>query len=355
MVNLGFLSRFRSVWAVFISVGVTALVFSPYSLATDQADNKSSRAHILATATTAGTFYPVGVALATLTKLRLMPGTGISLSAISSAGSAENIKMLRKNEVQFAILQGLYAAWAWSGEGPFEKQGAQTELRAVTMLWQNVEHFVVDEAVVGSGSLADLANLKLEKFSMGKRNSGTAGSGFHILESLGIVKGKHYRAVYMGYGASAQALQNGVIKGMNIPAGPPVGAVTRVFAARGRQLKILEVSDDQLARINQRYPLWSRYTIPASTYPYQSKPVNTASQPTLLVVRADVDEQSVYEITRVIYENLGFLGSIHKATKAISLKHSVDGLPLPLHPGALKFYREAGRVIPEQLIPPTAL
>ena len=284
-----------------------------------------------------------------------MPGTGISLSAISSAGSSENIKMLRKNEAQFAILQGLYAAWAWNGEGSFKKQGAQTELRAVTMLWQNVEHFVVDRAVVGSGSLTGLADLKLGKFSIGKRNSGTAGSGFHILESLGILKDKHYRAVYMGYGASAQALQNGVIKGMNIPAGLPVSAVTRVFAARGQQLKILEINDNQLVKINQRYPLWSRYTIPANTYPHQSKPVNTASQPTLLVVRADVDEQSVYEITRVIYENLGFLGSIHKATKAISLKHSLDGLPLPLHPGALKFYREAGRVIPEQLIPPTAL
>lgn len=340
---------------MFVVISFIALGFSPNSRANDQADRNSNRAHILATATTAGTFYPVGVALATLTKLRLMPATGISLSAISSAGSAENIKMLRKNEAQFAILQGLYAAWAWNGDGPFRSQGAQSELRAVTMLWQNVEHFVVDQSFFNNGSLADVRGFGSHKFSIGKRNSGTAGSGFHILESLGIAKDRHYRVVYMGYGASAQALQNGVIKGMNIAAGPPVSAVTRVFAARGQQLKILDISDDQLSIINRPYPLWSRYTIPANTYPHQPQPVRTAAQPTLLVVRADVDEQSVYQIIRVIYENLGFLGNIHKATKAISLKNSVDGLPLPLHPGALKFYREAGRAIPEHLIPSTAM
>jgi len=279
-----------------------------------------------------------------------MPATGISLSAVSSAGSAENIKMMRKNEVQFAILQGLYAAWAWNGDGPFSQQGAQTQLRAVTMLWQNVEHFVVNTSHVKTGSLSDLAGFGPRKFSIGKRNSGTAGSGFHILGALNIVKDQHYKVVYMGYGASAQALQNGVIDGMNIAAGPPVSAVTRAFAAKGKRLQILDVSPQQLQSINARYPLWSQYVIAANTYPNQPNAVNTAAQPTLLVVRADVDEQSVYEITRVIYENLGFLGNIHKATKAISLKNAVAGLPLPLHPGAIKFYREAGKTIPEHLI-----
>ena len=347
--------RLRAFWTAGVVICFIALVYSPEAPGADQSDRETNRAHILATATTGGTFYPVGVALATLTKLRLMPATGISLSAISSAGSAENIKLLRNNEAQFAILQGLYAAWAWNGEGPLKRQGAQSELRAVTMLWQNVEHFVVDRSIATNGNLEDISRFGANKFSIGKRNSGTAGSGFHILRSLRIVEDKDYRVAYMGYGASAQSLQNGVIKGMNIAAGPPASAVTRAFAARGNELQILAFSDDQLAKINQRYPLWSRYTIPANTYPNQPLPIHSAAQPTLLVVRADVDEQSVYEITRVIYENLGFLGSIHKATKAISLERSMDGLPLPLHPGAQRFYREAGLSIPKHLIPADAL
>lgn len=84
---------------------------------------------------------PVGVALATLTKVKLTPSYHFSLSAISSAGSGENVKLMNDNEAQFAILQGLYGAWAWAGEGPYAER--QNQLRSVSMLWQNVEHFIV--------------------------------------------------------------------------------------------------------------------------------------------------------------------------------------------------------------------
>lgn len=99
------------------------------------------RSYILATASTGGTYYPVGVALATLTKVKLTPSYHFSLSAISSAGSGENVKLMNDNEAQFAILQGLYGAWAWAGEGPYAER--QNQLRSVSMLWQNVEHFIV--------------------------------------------------------------------------------------------------------------------------------------------------------------------------------------------------------------------
>ncbi|HSM19592.1 MAG TPA: TAXI family TRAP transporter solute-binding subunit, partial [Hyphomicrobiales bacterium] len=75
------------------------------------------RQYILATATTGGTYYPVGVAIATLTKVQLEPKQKVSLSAISSAGSGENVKLLRENQAQFAILQGLFGAWATRGTG----------------------------------------------------------------------------------------------------------------------------------------------------------------------------------------------------------------------------------------------
>ena len=81
-------------------------------------DNLSTqRPYILTTATTGGTYYPVGVALATITKAQLFDTEGISLSAISSAGSMENIKLMRDNQAQFAILQGIFVPWAWNGDG----------------------------------------------------------------------------------------------------------------------------------------------------------------------------------------------------------------------------------------------
>ena len=86
----------------------------------------ANRPYILATATTGGTYYPVGVALSTLVKVKLQPKEKINLSAINSAGSGENIKLLRENEAQFAILQGLYGSYAWSGSGTSTPFGTYT-------------------------------------------------------------------------------------------------------------------------------------------------------------------------------------------------------------------------------------
>ncbi len=112
--------------------------------------------YLLATASTGGTYYPVGVALSTVVKVKLQPTVGINMSAINSAGSGENIKLMRDNETQFAILQGLYGAYAWKGTGPIEKEGPQTDLRSITMLWQNVEHFLVKAEHAKTGTIDDV-------------------------------------------------------------------------------------------------------------------------------------------------------------------------------------------------------
>jgi len=312
--------------------------------------SQDSSNYIFATATTSGTYYPVGVAVATLTKIKLEPKYKISLSAISSAGSGENIKLLRENEAQFAILQGLYGAWAWNGSGEFKDLGPQKYLRSISMLWQNVEHFAVKSDHVRSGNLNDLEMLKGKRFSIGKRNSGTEGSGQHILERLGFAPQEDFKLVNLDYGSSAEALQNGTIEGMNIPAGPPVGAITRAYAALGKDITILGCTDEQLQKINTGYQLWTKYTIPAGTYPGQDKAIETFAQPNFMVVRQDIDDDTVYKIVKTIYENLDFLMNIHPSTRAMSINSAISGLPIPLHPGAARYYREQGIEIPDHLI-----
>ncbi|MDV7338619.1 TAXI family TRAP transporter solute-binding subunit [Terasakiella sp. A23] len=330
--------------------GLTAAAAVVAALGTSVAEAADKKSYILATATTGGTYYPVGVALATLTKVKLEPKQKISLSAISSAGSGENVKLLRENEAQFAILQGLYGAWAWNGTGKVKESGPQKHLRAVSMLWQNVEHFGLKSDLVKSGTVDDLMNAKGKKFSIGKKNSGTEGSGRHILSGLGVNTDSTFDVAYLGYGPSADAIQNGTISGFNVPAGPPVGAITRAFAALGKDLTILDFTDDQMKKANGDLSLWTRYVIPAGTYPGQDKAINTIAQPNFLAVRADVDEDAVYKITKTIYENLPFLNGIHKATKAMALNKAIAGLPVPLHPGSARFYREQGIEIPARLI-----
>lgn len=329
-------------------VGV-ALAMSTMLGAAGLSHAAEKRSYILATASTGGTYYPVGVALATLTKVKLEPKHKISMSAINSAGSGENVKLLGENEAQFAILQGLYGAWAWSGEGKVKEAGPQKDLRSVSMLWQNVEQFVVKSDYVKTGTISDVSAFKDQKFSIGKKNSGTEGSGRTILGNLSI-DADSFNLAHMGYGASADALQNGTIDGMNIPAGVPTSAITRAYAALGSDIKVLDFTDAQIQEANGGYKLWTRYVIPANTYPGQTKDINTMAQPNFLAVRSDVSEEDVYLLTKTIYENLPFLNGIHKATKAMAIEKAIAGLPVPLHPGSAKYYKEVGIEIPEHLI-----
>ena len=208
---------------------------------------------------------------------------------------------------------------------------------------------VVKSDLVQQGTLSDIAQLKGKKFSIGKRNSGTEGSGREILGNLGFEPDEDLVLVYQGYGPSAESLQNGNIVGMNIPAGVPTSAITRAFANLGDAITILGFSDSEIARVNREAPLWTRYIIPANTYPGQARAVNTVAQPNFLAVHENVPEEDVYLIVKTVYANLPFLVGIHKATKAMALDKAIAGLPNRLHPGALRFYREQGLDVPDYL------
>ncbi len=170
------------------------------------------------------------------------------------------------------------------------------------------------------------------------------------MSSLGIDFNK-MNIQYLGYTPSSTALQDGKVQGMNTPSGPPTSAVTNVFASMGNdKIKVLDFNAKDLAKIGANYPVWTPFTIKAGTYPGQTKDINTIAQPNLLVVTKDTPEETVYLLTKTIYENLPFLNSVHKATKAMSLKKAISGLPMPLHPGAARFYKEKGIAIPSNLI-----
>jgi hypothetical protein len=219
------------------------------------------------------------------------------------------------------------------------------------MLWENVEHFSLNTKAVKTGTISDLGHIQGEKFSIGKRGSGTEGSGRTLLKAMGINPEKDMVLEFLGYTPSAQAMMDNRIIGSNIPAGAPAAAITQLFAQMGdKKVKVLDFTDDQLAKIKEVYPIWNRYVIPANTYPGQSKDINTIAQPNFLAVHPDVSEETVYLITKTMYENLPFLASIHKATKVMNIKKAIAGLPVPLHPGAIKYYKEVGIEIPESLL-----
>lgn len=326
------------------------LSFGFVAMAMHPSESNAAESLIIATATTGGTYYPVGVAIGTLASIKLAKKDKITATAINSAGSGENIQMLKNKEAHLAILQALYGLNAYYGKGPFEGKAVKG-FRSITMLWENVEHFPMLKKYVKTGTIDDLKGLG-KKFSIGKRGSGTEGSGRTILGVLGIDPEKELTLEYLAYNPSAQAMMDGRIVGANIPAGPPVAAITQLFAQLGeKKVKVLDITDDQLATIQAEYPIWNRFVVKAGTYPGQKTDIQTISQPNFLAARTDISEETVYKMTKTIYENLPFLVGIHKATKAMSLDHAINGLPVPLHPGAAKYYKEKGIEIPESLMP----
>jgi TRAP transporter TAXI family solute receptor len=218
------------------------------------------------------------------------------------------------------------------------------------MLWQNVEHFVVAADKAKTGTIEDLVALKGETMAMGAKNSGTIGSNRTILEGLGINMDNDFELLYAGYGPSADAVQNGKAAGMGTPAGVPVGAVTQLFSSAGDKVKLLAFTDEQIAKADGGKDLWTAYKIPAETYPGQTEEIQTIAQPNFLATHADLPEDDVYQITKTIFENLAFLNAIHPATKAMALDQAIAGLPVPLHPGAAKYYKEQGINVPDRLI-----
>jgi TRAP transporter TAXI family solute receptor len=302
---------------------------------------------LITTATTGGTYYPIGVGLSTLWTEKLKQ-EGIRVSAQSSAGSGENISMLKNKEAELAILQGLFGSMAWQGKGMYEGKPYK-ELRSITMLWPNTEHFVLTKGKVITGNVLDM---KGTRFSIGRAGSGTERSTLTVMQGVGLSK-EDISPEYLGYMESAAAIKDGKLDGASLVAGPPVAAVSDL-AASPTKIQILEFTDEQIEGIGKLYPIWFRYVIPAGTYMGQDKDIQSIAQPNWLGVRMDIDEDVIYQLTKTIFENLEYLVGVHKAARFIQLDAALSGLPVPLHSGALKYYREQGLKIPDSLIPPEA-
>jgi hypothetical protein len=317
-------------------------------MSTNVVHAQDAKNYILNTASTGGTYHPVGTAISTLSKIKLLPKKKFSLTAVNSAGSGANVQALGSGTADFAILQGLFGSYAATGTGPVTAK--QENLRSVSMLWQNVEQFVIANDKVKSGTVDDLQALKGMSMGMGKQNSGTIGSNEVLLSGLGINMSEDYTLIHAGYGPTADALANGQAVGAGMPSGPPTGAITKLFASNEGKFTILNVTSAQAKAMDGGRNLWTPYTIAAGTYPGQSKAVNTIAQPNFLAVNANVDEEHVYLLTKTIYENLGFLSAIHPATKVMVIDQAISGLPVPLHPGAARYYKEVGIDIPARLM-----
>ncbi len=308
------------------------------------------RSYVVTTASTGGTFYPVGVGMASLWTERLRD-LNVRASAISSAGSAENIAMMHQGEAEFAIIGGYFGRIAYEGIEEFERLGRLDELRTITSLWPNAEQWIMLADKAPTGTIEDVVG---HRINVGRPGSGTELYSLHILRGLGIDPDADLQFEYVGFSEAVDLLRDGRIDGANLGGGPPIAALTEAYSSLGAdRITMLEFTDEQLEAIQADSPMpMYRYTLAADTYPGQTEPVDIIAQVTLLAVHAGVEDEVVYAMTKAVFENNDYLTNIHRIMEGITLETALDGLPAPLHPGAYDYYSEQGLDIPDALVPP---
>jgi hypothetical protein len=326
---------------------LTCLAIAGMTWAAGAKDKGPARISVLiATGMPGGTYYQVGLGMASLWTTRLRD-IGIRVSAAISEGSMENIEAIRIADADMILVEDLFCSMAYKGTGIY-KGRPLPELRSITTLWPDTVHLLIRADKIESGTLEDLNGLTV---ATGLPDSGNRFTTELLLKTLKPGPA-NVRLRSMSNMAAAEALRKGQVEGADLTGGIPVPMVTTLFSEKKPPLAFLDITDLQMQAVHEEG--WRhafRQTIPAGTYPGQGKPVQTVGQMNLLAVTASLNQQVVYALTKTLYENLDYLVRVHPACRDIVLEKSLEGLSVPLHRGAIRYYRERKIKIPEHLIP----
>jgi TRAP transporter TAXI family solute receptor len=162
-----------------------------------------------------------------------------------------------------------------------------------------------------------------------------------VLSVFGDVKFEDIRPGYVSYSDGMTDLKDGNVKAAPVLAGFPAAAVMELAVTH--RVRFVEITEPKIAEILKKYPYYSRVTIPASIYKTDKEPIVIGVR-NLLVVSSKLDEDTVYKMTKALYSHLGELATYHASTKDVTLKDAVDAAGVPMHPGALKFFKEKGLI-----------
>jgi len=294
----------------------------------------------IATAGTGGIYYPLGGGLAEVVNKHV---DGFAATAEVTGGSVENMGLIATGDADLAIALGDTVHQARTGTGRFE--GQQLEMiSGLSSLYLNL----VQIATLADSGITSLSGLKGKRVSVGAPGSGTEVNAKAILAANGISY-DDIKEQRLNFNETADALANGDIDVGFWSVGAPTSAILNL--ATTQSIRMIELSEQEIAATHAADPIFARATLPGGTYTGIESDVTVLGIPNVLTTSADMPNDLAYALTRALYEHLDELSIIHPASRQISVEFTLETMPVPLHPGAARYYEEIGAKVPNHLLP----
>lgn len=293
----------------------------------------------IATGGTGGVYYPYGGGLAELIN-RHVEGTR-AVAEVTSA-SVENAALVAAREADLGFVLADTAYQAFHGTGPFENRGL-SQIRVLAAIYPNALQIIALE----DSSIYHLQDLVGHRISVGAPGSGTEVTARTLLNTFSISY-QQITPMRLNFNETADALRDGRIDAGIWSAAPPTGSILDL--ATSRALRLISFSPEQIEKALAADPVYSRYIIPAGTYPDQREDVLTVGTPNLLIVHESMDEELVYQIIQTLYDRIDYLISVHPAARHTVPEYTLEKAPIPLHRGARRYFENHGYEIPARLV-----
>ena len=312
---------------------VAILAASAAALASSLAMAQQQQFVNILTGGQAGVYYPLGVALSQVYG-RAIPN--VKATAQVTKASAENLNLLQAGRGELALTLGDALSDAWKGEA---ESGFKTKLDHLRGLSATYNNYIQIIASADSG-IRSLADLKGKRVSVGAARSGTELNARAVFKAAGLSYQDLAKTEYLPFGESVELIKNRQLDATLQSAGLGVASIRDL--ATSVKIVVVPVPADVIAKIGDA--AYQAAVIPANTYEGQTADVATAAIPNFLVTHSGVSNDLAYQMAKAMYDNLDTLYAAHNAAKAIKRENAVKGMPVPLHPGAERYYREVGLI-----------
>jgi TRAP transporter TAXI family solute receptor len=280
---------------------------------------------------TSGVYYPIGVGLSQIYSDGI-PGSKTSVQATKA--SVENLNLLQAGRGELALALGDSVADAKNGVEDAGFKAPLTKLRAIGGAYPNYNQIVASK----ESGIKTLADLKGKTISVGAPKSGTELNARAIFKAAGLTYEDMGKVQYLPFAESVELIKNRQLDATLQSSGLGMAAIRDLSSVM--PLNYVSIPTDVVAKIGN--PAYQSAMIPANTYDGQPEAVPTVAITNILVTREDVPEEVAYEMTKLMFDNLTRLGNSHSAAKDIKLETAAKDLPIPLHPGAERYYKEKG-------------